>query len=138
MSRFRELLRILVASLLATGGTAGCSKSGAKLVEGSVCAIPREDGGFQIVKVLAIDERGVHLRMYSDRFESIPARVDERGLSMKGPDRAENEYPGMGHIPLSNETFSDWGAIPVQVSAVLPEELEGYEIWRTDERAGYF
>ena len=44
-------------------------------VEGGFHAIEEEDDGvrsFRLLKVLRVDNEGVHIRLYSDRFTSLP------------------------------------------------------------------
>ena len=47
---------------------------------GGIYATHDEDGTFGIVKILKVDERGVHLRVYSNKFNSVPQSVDESSL----------------------------------------------------------
>jgi hypothetical protein len=75
--------------------------------------------------------------MYSNQFDSIPDSIDETFLYMAGIDREPHERLGMGHAPISHQSFSTWGAVFVQQSSVTPEELEGYEMWK-EGSGGYF
>ena len=56
---------------------------------------------------------------------------------MAGIDHKPDESLGMGHLPVSRQSFATWNAAFVQQSTVTPEELEGYEMWR-DAEGGYF
>ncbi|HEY7053019.1 MAG TPA: hypothetical protein VH496_12935 [Mycobacterium sp.] len=104
---------------------------------GALYRLANEDGSFAIVKVLEVDDVGVHIRRYSNRFERAPERIDESTLSMKAFDEQGEDDFGIGHLPVSAETFSRWGAEFVQQSAVRPDELTGYASWR-EAGGGYF
>jgi hypothetical protein len=107
-------------------------------VKGGIYAIATKGGSsYQVLKILMIDEGGVHIRLYGKRFADVPSSVDEASLYMAEVDRGSNEEPGMGHLPVSKGTFASWGARFVQQSGVSVEELDGYKIWREDE-GGYF
>lgn len=105
-------------------------------VDGGLYAIPR-DGAYGILKILKQDAHGVHVRCYSNVFAAPPVAVDEADLYLAGIDRRADEPLGMGHLPVSYASFTGWGAVFVQASAVEAGELEGYEAWR-DAEGGYF
>ena len=106
-------------------------------IEGGIYVIPGDDGTFQALKILKLDDDGVHLRLYSNTYDSIPQSIDTSALYMAGIDREANEPLGMGHAPISKETFSHWGAIYIQESTVSEDELDGYEMWK-EGGGGYF
>jgi hypothetical protein len=112
----------------------GCSRE--KLVEGGFYYTPAEKGGYHVLKILKLDERGVHVRLYSNRFPSPPTRVDENTLYLATVHQPE-EDPGLGHLPASKETFASWKAVFIQQSTVKPEELDGYEEWK-NAKGGYW
>ena len=109
----------------------------AKWVDGGLYVGQQEDGTYVPMKILKVDAHGVHVRIYSNVYRTLPSRIDEASLYMAGVDKREDEPLGMGHMPVSNETFSDWGATFVQQSSVVAEELQGYEMWLEAE-GGYF
>src|SRR6185369_1553087 len=84
--------------------------------------------GFAIMKVLAVDDGGVHARLYAQRFAARPAHAELLKLST---DRVGEGQPfSIGHMPLSHTSFNNWQpqvvALAVEVSE---EELEGYRMW---------
>lgn len=114
---------------------AGSSKP--KLSEGAIYSMPAEKGGYAIIKILKLDDHGVHVRLYSNNFSERPRRVDESSLYLAGIDRKLGETLGMGHAPISRKSFETWKAEFVQESNVSDEELEGYNMWKEAE-GGYF
>jgi hypothetical protein len=104
------------------------------LLEGGLYATRKEDG-VAIAKVLRVDRKGAHLRLYAQRFAQIPAGVDEASL------RVEPFVKGaplsIGHVPVSHASLAGWGLQFVQQSSVSPGELEGFRMWE-EGRGGYF
>lgn len=115
----------------------GCSKPSSQLVEGGLYFTPNENGTYSVLKILKLDERGVHVRLYSNQFSTPPSAVDEEKLYMVGTDRKPNEGLGIGHLPVSKKSFEDWHATFIQQSTVKDEELEGYNMW-LEGKGGYF
>jgi hypothetical protein len=113
----------------------GCSRQ--QLSEGGLYYTPAENGGYSVLKILKLDEGGVHLRLYSNNFAAPPRTIDEDALYMAGIDRKPGEELGMGHAPISKKSFAGWKAVFAQQSSVEDEELEGYKIW-LEADAGYF
>jgi len=107
------------------------------LKEGGLYHFPNEDGSYGVLKILKLDEGGVHIRQYSNKFSSAPSAVEESTLYMAGMDRKPEENLGMGHLPISKNGFAGWRATFVQQSSVNDEELEGYKMWH-DAKGGYF
>ena len=89
------------------------------------------------MKVLKVDDQGVHVRVYSNHFDSRPAELDESSLYITGIDRDPNEQLGMGHLPLSKDSFGAWQPRYITTVPVDAAELEGYEMWK-EAGGGYF
>ena len=102
--------------------------SSTEVLPGNLYAIPDDESGYHLVKVLAIDARGIHLRFYMNVLPALPQQVDPGALEWF-----------LGHTPLSKEAWQDIyeKAILVQNLPVTEEELEGYQYWRL-EHGGYF
>ncbi len=113
----------------------GCSRP--KLIEGGLYSTPAEKGGYSVLKILKLDDRGVHVRLYSNQFAEPPKKIDESTLYMAGMNRKAGETLGMGHAPVSKQSFEVWKATFIQQSTVKEEELEGYKIW-LEGKGGYF
>ena len=127
--KFSALISIFLLALNA------CAQSNWK--EGGLYSVEGEKGGFSIVKILKVDDAGVHIRAYSNRFPQRPTDVDVTTLYMAGIDRKPDEELGMGHLPLGKESFSGWKPKFIKVIPVDPTELEGYEMWK-EAKGGYF
>lgn len=91
----------------------------------------RAKRGFHVVKILAIDELAVHVRLYKQLFDVRPKHVDPCSLSL-GTIYDKDGF-GMEHLPLSEREFASWAPELVCQAAVVLEELEGYSIWKKDK-----
>ena len=102
-------------------------------------ATPREKGGYNVLKVLKTDAMGVHIRLYSNVYPSLPATLDIETLYLAGLDeQSEQTDLGMGHLPISFDSFMTWQAVPLnQFEPVSEDQLEGYQMWQEAE-GGYF
>jgi hypothetical protein len=127
--------RFLVLGLMLA--TACASESSPSLIEGGLYSTQNEEGTFSIVKVLKLDDGGVHVRVYSDMFAARPTTLDESTLYMVGVKRGPSEGLGIGHLPLSKSSFAGWRPTFIKTVEVKEEELEGYRMW-LDAKGGYF
>jgi hypothetical protein len=108
---------------------------------GEMFASRGADGAFIVLKVLAVDPVAIHVRIYSNRYDEIPA-APPRDLELLGlgPDLAARvrrgeriDAPGrlgIGHLPLSRNAFHEMRGRLIGVVPVRAEEMEGYEVWR--------
>lgn len=94
---------------------------------GDVCSIQSGEGGYVIAKVLARDSGIVHIRLYKERFEWRPERIDTKSLTL-GTVHDEDGC-GIGHLPLEEGVFGSWGPVIIRREPVVEEELEGYRMW---------
>ena len=93
---------------------------------GNLCAVEWDEGDYRVVKILAMGDGMVHLRLYADKFVERPFQVDPIQLDLG----VIHESFGIGHLPLSAEDFAVWMPGVVAHEDVKAEELEGYDIWR--------
>ncbi len=101
---------------------------------GGMYSFPGPDG-FTVAKILAVDEIGVHVRLYKNRFRDAPTAADCSRLTVGSMDDADGF--GIGHFPVSRQSFFDWQPTFFLQSDICEEELEGYKIW-LDSKGGYF
>jgi len=94
-----------------------------------MASVELESGGFGVLKVLAADDQGVHVRLYAHRFQRRPEPDQLDVLST-----VDFVY---GHMPVSYEMFSGWEAQLITHHTVHDDELDGYRSWR-DDGGGYF
>ena len=83
-------------------------------------------GEYRVVKILAIGDGMVHVRLYADRFGERPFQVDPAQLDQGATDK----YFGIRHLPVSAENFVTWRPGVVGHETARAEELEGHEIWQ--------
>lgn len=108
-----------------------------KPVDGALYATQDDDGRFSVIKVLRVDDGGVHIRQYSNSFHTPPVVLDSSTLFMAGLHREPGIKLGLGHTPVSHETFATWKLIFLKFEPTTPDELDGYEYWK-EEGGGYF
>jgi hypothetical protein len=117
-------------------------------IVGGVYSVRNERGGFGLIKVLMVDEKAVHIRLYSnqskERLTQLPAEFEIVGLGpdfdMAKPPGQRGSIPenfGIGHLPLSRKAFAKWQPEFIATVEIGPDELEGYEMWR-DADGGVF
>ncbi len=103
---------------------------------GDLLSVVADDGLFGIVKVLALDSQGIHIRLYQQRFAQRPLAVEPESLTL-GSLFASDAPFSIGHIPLSHAAFRGWQARQVAPGTVADSELEGYRGW-LEAGGGYF
>ena len=108
----------------------GCSSKTGGLKEGGLYAFKADNGSYSVMKLLKVESGGVHVKIYSNQFDSPPTQVDESKLYLAGLNHKPDETLGVADAPISGETFQNYKATFVQQSTVTPEELEGYNIWK--------
>ena len=124
------LLALLVLTLDACAMNSG-------LIEDGIYAKAQKDSGYTVLKILKVDDYGVHVRTYNNVYRSTPKRVDESYLYMAGLDHKPDEPLGMGHAPISKHSFSTWSVTFVQQSTISSKELDDYRVWQ-EAGGGYF
>ena len=97
------------------------------IVVGGLYASRGQDGTYRIFKVLVVDEAGVHLRAYANKFQELPAQISSSELSLGGLNSPLGI--GIGHFPMARAGFNRDEHILVGRESVADEELEGYRIW---------
>ncbi len=93
---------------------------------GDLCSVELDQGEYRVVKILAMADGIVHVRLYADRFGERPFEVDPGQLDLGATDK----YFGIRHLPVSAENFATWRHGAVGHEDVRADELDGYEIWQ--------
>ena len=93
-------------------------------------------GTYGIAKVLAVDKRGIHVRLYRNSWQTRPIEIDPAKLELGGTINDEGRV-GIGHLPLTREHFIAWEPVLLQRGSVQNDELDGFRDWQELE-GGYF
>ena len=73
------------------------------------------------------------MRLYAKRYDERPQDVADEELTLG---TIHDEEFGLGHLPLDASAFESWKPELIRHTAVDPEELEGYVMWRQAEDEG--
>jgi hypothetical protein len=106
-----------------------CSRRSGEIEEivlGGLYASKSEDGTFRVAKVLAVDDVAVHVRIYKNRFNTLPQNLDTSALSLGG--LGDPEGFGIGHAPLAKKGWLN-SRVFLKKEPVKDEELEGYRYY---------
>src|SRR3712207_1263982 len=75
---------------------------------GDLVSVETDRGEYGVMKILATDARGVHARLYVQRFARRP-RPEDVGELSTAPFGPGHDHPfSIGHMPLSHLTFARW------------------------------
>jgi len=116
---------------------AGGSTPGKPFKAGDLLSVLTESGQFGVMKVLAVDDRGVHARLYAQRFNDRPQLSDLSGLSVLSVFPEHGNPFSFGHMPFSHSSLVSWEPQVLGSEPVSEEELAGYRLWQK-ENGGYF
>jgi hypothetical protein len=86
---------------------------------GGIYSVKSGDGDFSIVKVLVVEDGGVHARLHKNRYKERPTSIDPKELQV-----------AIGHVPLSEVGFRNWEPVLLLEQPVTDDELVGYRLWR--------
>lgn len=114
------------ARLLRRFGARGVAGSG-DWIEAGLYAICVEHGTYAVLKILKIDDAGVHVRQYGNLYRPRPGRIDESALSMSVPPGEGDVVEPAAHRLLTRAEFSMCGPVFVQMSRARAEDCEGGE-----------
>jgi len=128
MKTQRTIIAFVMALVLSA--LAGCSSKTNGLKEGGLYAFKNDNGSYSVLKLLKVEGSGVHVKVYSNQFDSPPTQVDESKLYLAGLNHKPDETLGVADVPLSGESFQNYKATFVQQSTVTPQELEGFNTWK--------
>jgi hypothetical protein len=100
-------------------------------------------GGYKVLKVLVVEEYGVHVCYYNNIFEEPPTEdaIESLYFGKKGKifsalfSREGNRAAtGSKHLPLIWENWEYWKPSFLADGEVEPDELEAYEEWQEGDR----
>lgn len=132
------MVRKTITYLLLAGLLTGCSQ-GQGLLDfkvGGLYSISWEEGAYRVVKVLAVGQGCVHIRLYKNKFSERPQTIDPSALRL-GPYN-DPEGISIGHMPASQKSFIGMRPQFILQTTVREDELDGYEIWKKDAGGSCF
>ncbi|HWC58228.1 MAG TPA: hypothetical protein VHC44_00935 [Verrucomicrobiae bacterium] len=128
MKTQRTVIAFVMALLLSA--LVGCSKT-SSLKEGGFYSIKNDNGTYSVAKILKVESGGVHVKIYSNQFDSPPTQVDESKLYLAGVDHKPTETLGVADAPMKDDSFqTTYKPTFIQQGTVSPQELEGYNTWK--------
>ncbi len=104
-----------------------------ELFEGAYYSIVHGDE-FSIARVLKLEPEIVHVRIYKQHFAKRPRSIDPEALTLGSID--DEDGFGMGHLPLRLATFMEREPIFLTHAELLPNELQGYNLWKESSGGG--
>jgi hypothetical protein len=93
----------------------------------------RDGDRYAIAKLLHVERRGVHIRLYANRFDIPPEELNPWTLRL---DRHDAPDLSVGHLPLSRAAFAEMEPAYERLAMRSSAELEGYRMWK--EASGAF
>src|SRR5882757_252286 len=76
------------------------------LKAGAICSVDNGDGKFGVVKILVIDDKIAHIRIYKNKYNQRPVSIDTASLGLGSI--YDTDGFGIGHTPLDRKAFNDW------------------------------
>jgi len=128
MKTQRTVIAFVMALLLSA--LVGCNSKTGGLKEGGIYSFKNDNGTYSVLKILKVESAGVHVKIYSDQFDTPPTNVDESKLIIVGTDHKPNQTLGLADAPIKGEAFANYHATFIQQGTVTPKELEGYNTWK--------
>lgn len=104
-----------------------CGKPTEEIKAGSICTFEDGEGKYGVGKVLVINDSEAHIKIYKNKFDTRPAKVDLKTLSLGGI--GDKDGFGIGHVPLERKGFDSWKPEVVDFEKVSEDDLIGYKIW---------
>ena len=95
-----------------------------KYKAGELYAMPNQ-GKFGVFKVLKVDNKGVHVCVYSNLYSKIPSKINVSELFIDKQDKS-----GTNHTPLTFSSINLWNPTFLQKIKVEKEELKEYFSWK--------
>ena len=93
---------------------------------GDLYTVELVEGDYRVVKILAVVDGTVHLRLYTDKFAERPFEVEPTALDQIPIHKSF----GLAHLPLNAEDFATWRPELVGHEEVQADELSAYLLWR--------
>ena len=98
---------------------------------GLLVSVLAEENAYAVMKVLVVEPRGVHVRLYVERFKRRPTR--ERQLKTLTVLKFRKDLPtpfSADHMALKVNSYDGWKPEWLSESSVTNDELRAYDRWR--------
>ena len=127
-----KIILFCIYALISIAVAACARRRGSEeIVVGGLYASKNEDGAFTISKVLAVDDFAVHVRIYKNKFSSLPENLDSSVLALGK--FADGDGFGIGHAPIAKRGWLT-SEVFLKREPVREEELEGYKYYLEEMR----
>ncbi len=93
---------------------------------GGLYSMHYDEKTFMVVKILALDAMGVHVRKFAETFSNRPVEITQSLLN----EELFGEVDGIEFVPFSRGLFAILDAQYIQHSSVFPWEMGRYEHWK--------
>ncbi len=103
-----------------------------ELKVGGIYSVAMEPDQYGVVKILALEPKVVHLRIYKNKFKARPKKLDPATLTMGSI--LDQDGFGIKHYLLTTALFLLWEPAFLGQTPVTKEELEGYQPSVNSER----
>ena len=113
----------------------GCAKPPAITV-GGLYSVKDDAGHYRAAKVIAVDNDGVHIRLYKNTWPQRPNDVPPKSLSL-GTINDPDGF-GIGHMALSEKDFRARKPVFLSSQPLSKDELEGYRLWKQGKTGNFF
>ncbi|MCX5793895.1 MAG: hypothetical protein NTY77_00175 [Elusimicrobia bacterium] len=126
-------MRACLLAVLASG-LCGCYRAPQAAV-GGLYSVQDGQGLYRAAKVVAIDEDGIHLRLFKNNWKRRPKAVDSSSLALGTV--YDSDGFGIGHLALSQEEFVSWKPVLLSREELKPDEVDGYQLWRRGRKGDF-
>ena len=109
------------------GSLISCART-PEVKEGALYRVNDGEGWFRVAKILVVDDGGIHIRLYKNKWKERPQAVDISVLSLGSIHDADGF--GMGHLPLARKSFGAWLPMFVQDGQVAKKNWMGMKCGR--------
>ena len=118
---------LLLIGFLAYAVRRGQGAAKEEIVVGGLYAEKGRDGLYRVAKVLAYDDTTLHLRLYRNKFPTLPENLDPATLTLGR--FGDPEGFGVGHAPLTRDPGWLANQTLLKVEPLREDELAGYHYY---------
>ena len=96
---------------------------------GDIVSVVTGADKFGVMKILAVDDNGVHARLYVQRFAERPLLANINELTVAAFDPNNENILSLCHLPLTHDHFALWEPDVITSQPVTDDELGAYYKW---------